>query len=589
MYKTASPYIKELLKGEIRWMPLSRNALDKAITEDKPIFVHIGNISNIEQRNSAYELFRDKEVIKAVNDNFIAIALDTEDVPEAYLIGMDLLLINEHRISRHINIFSLPGIKPITSFSSLLPCDFLHIAGNIIRSFREKREKLELASTYLTRKLKFSGVVTRKEAPSSISPKLLHAYIRSWSTRFLDLESKKNRQPYTINARNLTFILEYACRYQVREYLKFAEDTLLHLYYSAVFDPIDGGVFSASADYSFRIPSYEKSIYENANTAILFSTAYKLLKKRVFKEAAERIAHFLQNRMHLPDKGYITYLTLNRCGKESTYYKYSLNELKSAFPANYKAIASYLGMDSNEGGDVQQTIFNTPKYWEIAPDDLETLKKIRNRKKSELILDKRVMTGYNCKVAIAFCTLAKNSGKYHREEYLKLAKEVIDNIASHQKKGKIHLYKYISSTRVEYSISDLYDYSLFLNCLLDYYLLTKDGKYNGMAKDYAAYIIFNYYQPSSGMFNKTGKYELQIPVKRAPVIDYNTLSSNSIMADNMLLLYRITGNEIYMNTFKQQIYNIMPQLVGSGPFMTGWGMQLLYFLSDNHPFTPEQE
>ena len=91
------------------------------------------------------------------------------------------------------------------------------------------------------------------------------------------------------------------------------------------------------------------------------------------------------------------------------------------------------------------------------------------------------------------------------------------------------------------------------------------------------------------MFTKTGKYETSIPVKRAPVIDYNTLSSNSIMADNMLLLYRITANDIYIKTFKQQIYNIIPQLVGSGPFMTGWGMQLLNYLSDHLPITTEEQ
>ena len=55
------------------------------------------------------------------------------------------------------------------------------------------------------------------------------------------------------------------------------------------------------------------------------------------------------------------------------------------------------------------------------------------------------------------------------------------------------------------------------------------------------------------------------------------------------ILYRITANDIYIKTFKQQIYNIIPQLVGSGPFMTGWGMQLLNYLSDHLPITTEEQ
>ena len=140
MYRTASPYVKELLKGDINWLPFSGETLSKAKDEDKPIFVHIGNISNIEERNCAYELFRNKDVVNILNSNFISIAIDTEDIQEAYLIGMDLLLINEQKISGHINIFSLPGIKPVTSFSSLNPDDFLHIAYNVATSFLNNRE-----------------------------------------------------------------------------------------------------------------------------------------------------------------------------------------------------------------------------------------------------------------------------------------------------------------------------------------------------------------------------------------------------------------------------------------------------------------
>lgn len=590
MYRTASPYIKELIKGEINWHPFTMETLQKAIMEDKMIFVHIGNISNINRRNAAYELFSNKDIIQILNNNFVAVALDTEDVPEAYLIGMDLLLINEQKISDHINIFSLPGIKPVTSFSSLLPDDFLYIANNLLISYEDQRDKLEVASKFLTRRLKFSGVVTEKEAPKSISAKLLHAYIRSWASRFLNKENKIRRAPYRITARNLNFILEYAYRYNITEYLQYIEETLVHVYYSPLFDPIDGGVFSEARDYSFQRPSYEKNIYENANAAILFTTAHKYLKKKIFKEAAERIVHFLEHQMNLHGRGYITYITLSKCPEESTYYKYTLGELRNAFPKKYISIAKKLGMEITAEETTYQTIRNTPQYWEIEHNELETLKKIRYCRKGELILDKRIMTGYNCRTAVAFCIMAKNSRSGEKQQYLQMAKSIIDNIVKHQRKGNLHLYKYISSTRVEYSTSDLYDYSLFLNCLLNYYMITKDETYNNLAKTYTKYIMENHFQPESGMFTKMAKNQAIKRLKRAPVIDYNTLSSNSIMADNLLMLYKVSkGKSIYINTFKQQIYNIEPQLIGSGPFMTGWGMQVLNYLTEYASDTPEKE
>ena len=590
MYRTASPYIKELLKGEINWHPFTMATLQKAIMEDKMIFVHIGNISNISRRNAAYNLFSNRDIIDILNNNFISVALDTEDVPEAYLIGMDLLLINEQKISDHINIFSLPGIKPVTSFSSLLPDDFLFIANNLLISYEDQREKLELASKFLTRRLKFSGVVTEKEGPKKIAPKLLHAYIRSWASRFLNKENKNRRAPYRITARNLNFILEYAHRYNITEYLQYIEETLTHVYYSPLFDPIEGGVFSEAQDYSFLKPSYEKNIYENANAAILFSTAHKYFKKRIFKEAAERIVHFLEQQMNMHGRGYITYITLSKCPEDSAYYKYSLGELREAFPRKYHSIAKKLGMDITVEENIFQTIRNTPQYWEIEYQELEQLNKIRHQRREEIILDKRIMTGYNCRTAVAFCTMARNSKNGEKQQYLQMAKGIIDNILLHQRKGDLHLYKYISSTRVEYSTSDLYDYSLFLNCLLNYYMITKDEEYKTLAKTYTKYIMENHFQPESGMFTKMGRNQAIKRLKRAPVIDYNTLSSNSIMADNLLMLYKVSkGKSIYMDTFKQQIYNIEPQLIGSGPFMTGWGMQVLNYLTEYASDSPEKE
>ena len=120
--------------------------------------------------------------------------------------------------------------------------------------------------------------------------------------------------------------------------------------------------------------------------------------------------------------------------------------------------------------------------------------------------------------------------------------------------------------------------------------MTKEKKYLSLAKTYSEYIFVNYYIPETGMFSKTSHEKLRIPLKRAPVIDYNTLSSNSIMAENMLLLNKVDGkNCTYIRTFKQQIYNIEPQLIGSGPFMTGWGMQLLNYLTRYSTSAPDEQ
>ena len=575
MIKTDSPYIKELIKSKIAWKPFTRETFEKAIAEDKMIFVHIGNISNIENRNHAYALFQDERVAAMLEKHFICIPIDTEDLPEAYLIGMDLLLINEQKISEHINIFSLPGIKPITSFSSLYPDDFLQIANNVTTAFANKRQKLEKASEYLTRRLQFSGLVTRKEEAKPIAPKILHAYIRSWSSRFLDKTTKYNRHPYILTARNLAFILEYAHTYQVKEYLNYIDETLTHVYYSPMFDPIEGGIFRQATDYTLKEPSYELSVYENANAMILFTIAYRCFKKRIYKEAAQRIAEFLESTMYTPDKGYFTYITLNTNSSESTYYKFSLKELQDNFPQRWEIVATHLGMNLSTSANTMQIISNTPGYWNLTYQEIQQLIKMRKKRRNELILDKRIKIGYNCKVATAFSTLSQISGNY-KYRYLAIAAKTIDIT--------------LKNKDIENQTSDLYDYAHLLNSILNQHLITKERRYLSLAKKYSDYIFSNHFQSSVGMFTKTPVNKGKTSLKRAPVIDYNTLSSNSIMAENMLLMHKAyKGCDAYINTFKQQIYNIEPQLVGSGPFMAGWGTQILRYLTGFTHLPPDEQ
>ena len=168
-------------------------------------------------------------------------------------------------------------------------------------------------------------------------------------------------------------------------------------------------------------------------------------------------------------------------------------------------------------------------------------------------------------MATAFSTLSQISGNY-KYRYLAIAAKTIDNM--------------LENKDIEQHTSDLYDYAHLLNSILNQYLITKESRYLSLAKKYSDYIFSNHFQSTVGMFTKTPVNKGKSSLKRAPVIDYNTLSSNSIMAENMLLMNKACKHgEMYINTFKQQIYNIEPQLVGSGPFMAGWGMQILRYLT----------
>lgn len=583
MHKTSSPYLKELFKGDIKWMPFNIKTLNYAQRRDKIIFIHIGYIANIEEREKAYTLFRDPRVVKIINNNFIPIAIDLEDVPEALLIGMDLLIISEQTYSIPINIFSLPEAKPFTSFSNTTPEEFINFTNNILYSFKEKRDLLNKAGGYMTNRLRGTGVVLKKEEASSIQHKLLHAYVKSWLARYIANRKREMKSPYTINSRYYVFLLKYANFYKISDQLSTLQRALDTVYYSAVFDPIDGGLFSQVTNTSFSEPLYEKQLSENIQTAVLYSFAYKYYGKPIYKEAAIRIIKFIEKVLALPDGGYRTSVTLSKRVEDSTYYRYSLQEIINSFPDNYPIIISALGMDPYKEKDVQQIIRNTAQYMLLSEEQKENLLKIRALKAKEVITDNRIITAYNCMYASSLCIIGNNI-KEKKSEYTSMAEGIIKLILNKQSKDNVKLYRYITDNNKENQSAQLLDYSFFLNALLNIYRHTGDIKYDKLISKYTAYILLNYYQAHNGMFSKTPKTEAITPYKRESIIDYIRYSANSIMARNLWILYKIRKDEFFLNAFKQQLYNIAPQIIGTGPLMVGWALQILNYLSDRSDY-----
>lgn len=579
MYKPLSPYVKELIKGEIHWQPFSKKTLRTAIKENKLIFVHIGSVLKIEEREAAYKLFRNKEVIHFINHYFIAVAIDVEDIPEATLIGLDLLTISEHKFHIPINIISLPGIKPFASFSSLSPKYFLPTLYNIVESFYNNKEALNKLAAGMTEKLINTGVVRQKAESRELSEKTLHTYIKSWERKVSTSGVYSKNGNYFMRTRLFAFLLKYYSRYNIPERMLMVKQRIDELYYSPMFDPIEGGVFSEAEQENIHKPLFSKSFSENIQAAVTFSFAYKYFGEEIYKTATQNIIQFIDTKFLSSHGGYMNAITLNTEDTDtSTYYKYTLAELKKNFPERDLQIAQHLGMNITDHINHYQIVSNTDSSHLITPEELNKLKKIRKSRK-ELLYDKRVITSYNCMYASALCIISKNI-KECEQECIAKAEEIINHILSKKHTNdNILLFRYTSESNV-YLHSDLYDYAFFLNATLLLYKTTKKEEYAVLSRKYTAYILLNFYQPKNGMFLKTGKSGLLKQLNRESVIDYVRFSANSVMARNLYLLHKQTGDKYFIDLFKQQLYNIESKLVGSGPLMVGWALQLLNYLTD---------
>lgn len=564
----------------VEWNPsLTEELVERAIKEDKLIFQHIGYVSNMYIREASVKLFSDPRVIKILNGNFICIAEDKDDKPESFLLALDLLFLNQDFSYGPMNMFIMPNRKPIICFSDCDIDNFLEITNSIILAKEEKKELLIKLSEELSKRAINTGIITEKGRKTKLDSALLSKYVQLWYKGMFENDFIYKLRPFTPNPSSLLTVIEYL-KYFPNETISLKMESLLdHLQFSAIFDPIDGGFFRQAKDYSCQEAQYEKTLEENSQFLMLYATAYKHFNKESYRETALMTYQYIKNELSNTVGGYYSSTTLITTVEDSAYYFYSINELSILFPERYPDIAIALGMDLTKNRLIKQTPVRSADCYEVITEDELNLLRDRRDEHRGYFVDKREITSYNSQFvkALAISSKLLDIDKMYQDAIDGLSYLLINNRNNF---GKLYRYTCCQQRAL---LGYLSDYSNFIDASLELFKTKGDREYFKVAERYLNIVMENFYKPENGMFSKSEK-NLQtetIPFKRESNIDIISPSANSIMAGNLLSFYEITGNKEHLKIAEQQINNIVPNLLSSGPMLSSWAHKILKLIKLN--------
>jgi uncharacterized protein YyaL (SSP411 family) len=77
-----SPYLLQHAYNPVNWLPWGEEAFERAIREDKPIFLSIGYSTCHWCHVMAHESFEDEEIADLMNKYFVSVKVDREERPE---------------------------------------------------------------------------------------------------------------------------------------------------------------------------------------------------------------------------------------------------------------------------------------------------------------------------------------------------------------------------------------------------------------------------------------------------------------------------------------------------------------------------
>lgn len=329
-----SPYLQQHAYNPVDWYPWGEEAFQKAVKENKPIFLSIGYSTCHWCHVMEYESFEDEEVARILNENFVSIKVDREERPDLDNIYMAVCQAMTGSGGWPLNLFLTPEKKPFFAGTYFPKTErfgnpgFIAILQKISSLWQTNKESVIASSEQITKVLQSMAFTT----PGEILTKetLKHAYEQLRDT-FDTIYGGFGSSPKFPTPHNYTFLLRWWKRSNDPTALEMVEKTLERMGRGGMYDQLGGGFHRYSTDEYWLVPHFEKMLYDQALTAIAYTETYQATGKPYYADIVRGIFMYVLRDMTSPEGGFYSAEDADSEGVEGKFYVWTPDEVIKNF------------------------------------------------------------------------------------------------------------------------------------------------------------------------------------------------------------------------------------------------------------------
>ena len=511
-----SPYLQQHKDNPVNWQTWSKDILEVARKNKKPILLSIGYASCHWCHVMAHESFEDKDTADLMNKYFINIKVDREERPD-----LDFVFQSSFQLFNQTG-----GGWPLTMFLDENGVPFMggtyfpKNSHNGLPSFKEVLQKVYEA--YSEQK---ENIIQQKELiiknldlkKNSVLSQDLEPIIET-SLNYLDpIKGGYKGAPKFPTFNLYETLLYFYNKTNDKKFLDPVSLLIKQLCSKGIYDHIEGGISRYTVDENWIIPHFEKMLYDNTQFILLLSKYCKINKDVYFKEKLSQTIEFINKEFSNKKKLLGSAYDADSDGEEGKYYVYNFSEIKEI-----KNISDYFEIDKN--GNWENKIILVEK--KKAPEEvLNRLLEIR-LKKNKPFFDDKTQLDLNC---LWISGLISSHDILPQKGYLKLAETFFSNIEEQYLKKNI---QHSSSKDIVF----LEDYAFLIQALNDLSDKTMNFKYKELAKNLCNETINKFYLKEKNIFQKNQKDNNDIFFRPIDISDNTIPNGNAIMLINLIRL-----------------------------------------------------
>ena len=584
-----SPYLLQHANNPVDWYPWNEESLAKAQKEGKLLIISIGYSACHWCHVMEHESFEDEQVAQVMNERFINIKVDREERPDIDQVYMNAVQLMQQRGGWPLNCIALPDGRPVWGGTYFPKEQWIEQINQVANFYEQRPQDMLDYAQKLAKGIQQSELVSYNKEKPNFSWQDLENTLEPWSKQFDYKEGGLKRAPKFPIPNNYLFLMRYAHLKQDNKLSEYVQLTLDKMTWGGIYDQVGGGFARYSTDKLWKVPHFEKMLYDNAQLVSLYSEAYTCYGKEMYKDIVEQTLAFVERELSHDNGAFYSALDADSEGLEGKFYVWKKEEIKSLLGQDYPLFAKYYNINHKgyweEGNyilvkdqsdadfckkeNLELDVFQQKvKHWQIKLFE-------EREQRTRPALDDKSLTSWNALMCQAYTDAYLAFGnKYYLHTAIKNARFVLDKQCQSDH-SLWHSYKDGQSSINGF----LEDYALTISAFMRLYEATFDEQWLNKAKDLTDYCHAHFYDSQSGMFFFTSDLDAPLVARKMEINDNVMPASSSVMANNLFVLGKLLDNSDYLSIAQLQLNNIKSDMPSYGSGYSNWAILMLNYIA----------
>jgi hypothetical protein len=311
-----SPYLLQHADNPVDWLPWGDEAFAAARDREQPIFLSIGYSTCHWCHVMAHESFEDPSIAAVLNREFVPVKLDREERPDVDRVYMTFVQATTGAGGWPMSVWLTPDLKPFFGGTYFPPTSrwgrpgFIDVLTELARAWREERDKVLASADTIVGRLRDATESRQSAGTADRAPvatrKAVEEGVAQFRQAFDERHGGFGGAPKFPRPAELFFLLQAHALTGDPEGRRMALETLRAMALGGLRDHVGGGFHRYAVDGEWRVPHFEKMLYDQAQLVLACLDAAQVSGDDFYATVAEDTLEYVLRDLTSPDGAFFS-------------------------------------------------------------------------------------------------------------------------------------------------------------------------------------------------------------------------------------------------------------------------------------------